>query len=253
VLLESIRAGQAGQSPWIAVSDRFLIESPNALPAAIEAAVGMDTEALARRFESLGTNREFGLIQPRLGADPLSLLRFCECTTLDLVRALVDDLNALTDPESITVSTWDGDARDYGLAVTKYNLRWRTPFSKNECGRDATPAEHAVTLGYLRRKFYEGLRTGRKIHVLKQRRPVPIEQAAALLIELERHGRATLLCVEPASGKKRPGEVELLAPGLMRGYVDRSDQRTDVEFANPTGWLVLLANAALLHGGWNLT
>ena len=56
---------------------------------------------------------------------------------------------------------------------------------------------------------------------MKQPRPISAVQAAALLLELKRHGNVSLLCVEPAPPERRPGEVELLMPGLMRGYVER--------------------------------
>jgi len=106
--------------------------------------------------------------------------------------------------------------------------------------------DHAVGLGYLRRKFYEGLDGGRKIYVLKQARSIAVAQAAALLLELNRHAPATLLCVEPASGQHRPGEVELLLPGLMRGYVSQFAPGTNVEAADAMEWLRMLANATLL-------
>ena len=84
-------------------------------------------------------------------------------------------------------------------------------------------------------------------YVLKQRQPIPMAEAAVLLIELNRHGTATLLFVSEAPHKRQPGEVELLLPGLMRGYVERFAPDTDVETADPADWLRVLANAALLR------
>ena len=49
---------------------------------------------LVRRFESLGTDHEFGVVQRKLGLDVLNLFRFCEGTLAGLVQALTDDLKA---------------------------------------------------------------------------------------------------------------------------------------------------------------
>jgi len=105
-----------------------------------------------------------------------------------------------------------------------------------------------MTLGYLRRKFFEGLRAGRKIHVISRRRAIPVGQALALLMELHRHGPATLLCVEQDA--KRAGEVDVLMPGLMRGYMAALAPDTFPPGASPEpvdtiGWWRLMANAAL--------
>jgi hypothetical protein len=83
--------------------------------------------------------------------------------------------------------------------------------------------------------------------VLKLRQPIPVAEAAVLLMELNRTGTATLLCVSEAANQRRPGEVELLLPGLMRGYVERFAPDTDVEAADPADWLRVLANATLLQ------
>ena len=66
-------------------------------------------------------------------------------------------------------------------------------------------------------------------------------------MELNRSGTATLLCVSEAPHERLPGEVELLLPGLMRGYVERFAPDTDVEAADPADWLRVLANATLLQ------
>ena len=45
---------------------------------AIEAALGMDIPTMVRRFESLGTDHEFGVVQRKLGLEVVNLFRFCE-------------------------------------------------------------------------------------------------------------------------------------------------------------------------------
>jgi hypothetical protein len=225
----------------IAISGRFLKDRGRALPTAIEAALGTDLLALLRRFESLGTDREFADVQRKLGLDVFNLFRFCEGTLTGLIAALTDDMRAAADPDQITIE------RDV-LALPAYNLRWPAFVSEIDGGREASRHANAVTLGYLRRKFYEGLQTGRKIYVLKLQRTVSVAEAAVLLVELNRSAPTALLCVTVAPQERQPGEVELLLPDLMQGYVKRMVPGMD---ADPDVWLRILANAALLQGGAN--
>jgi hypothetical protein len=240
-----LRAEQAGVLRSVAVSGQFLKDAASALPAAIEAALGTDIPTMVRRFESLGTDHEFGIVQRKLGLELVNLFRFCNGTLVDLIQALTDDLKAATNPDQVTLMV-DNAGHPF-LAASSYHLRWPAFVCENDADLETSRSTNAVTLGYLRRKFYEGLRTGRKIYVLKQRRPVPVAEAAALLMELNRSGTATLLCVSEASHDRLPGEVELMLPGLMRGYVERFAPDTDIEAADPADWLRVLANATLLQ------
>jgi hypothetical protein len=246
-------ADAARNVPSTAVSSQFLSEDAAGLPDAIEAALGLDTLALTRGFESLGDNCEFGVIQRKLGLDVVNLFRFGKNNLVDLVRALTDDLRAVADPEAITVELNDAGRPEYVASIPAYNLHWHTSSHEHEAGQPAVWRDHAASLGYLRRKFFEGLRAGRKIYVVKQQPPVPVDHALALLLELTRHGRATVLCVEPAPSGRRPGEVEMVLPGLMRGYVERFAPDEDVGSADTTDWLRVIGNAALLNRGTALS
>jgi hypothetical protein len=245
--IESLRMDQLQSSASQVASREFLTEDVATLLSTIEAALDMDPRALASRFEGLGDNREFGVVQRNLGLDVVNLFRFGDARPPDLIRALSDDLQALIDPASVTVELSESDPREYLLKSSVYNMSWHTFRYENDSDPRAVWRDHATQLGFLRRKFYDGLRAGRKIYVVKQSRPISAVQAAALLMELNRHGKATLLCVEPAPPEWRPGEVELLMPGLMRGYVERFADADDVEAADVIAWLRVLANAALLH------
>jgi hypothetical protein len=249
--IQWIRAEQAGPVRPAALSSEFLSDDGAALHEAIESALGLNVPALTRGFESLGDNCEFGIVQRKLGLEVLNIFRFCNVKLPDLVSALTDDLTAVSDPSSVTVDLNDADPREYVLTLSAYNMHWHTFSHENEVDSLALWRDHTVKLSYLRRKFYEGLRAGRKTYVIKHPERVPMGRAVALLLELNRHGRATLLCVEPASGKRRPGEVELLIPGLMRGYVERFAPEASVDLADPADWLRVLGNATLLNRGPN--
>ena len=247
----------------VTLSDRFGDATPDALAAAVETALGVDLAVLARGFESLGADQGFAHAQRALGCDMLHLFSGCECGLTALVQAMTDDLAALIDPAEIKVTTVDGSEARQSISVAKYNLCWRLPDAR---GKAMTAREVAVMFGYLRRKFFEGLRAGHKIHVLSLERGICLPRAAALLLELRRHGPATLLCVEPATEARRAGTVERVSPGLLRGYVDSAAGGEDGATCLPVPtslpaltssqvltslqvltWLQVLGNAALLH------
>ena len=159
-----------------------------------------------------------------------------------MVRALSDELSKIADPGSIVIQPRNAGRSGLDFSCSAYDFRWRLPGET-----DVDEAGVCRMLGYLRRKFLEGLRTGRKIYVSQRRRPLQLAQAAALLMELNRLGRATLLCVEQAPPDRRPGEVRLLMPDLMVGYVSHFAPPAEVEKADPADWPRMLANAASLH------
>lgn len=240
-----LRAEQAGVLRPAAVSREFLLDSAATLPGAIEAALGTDIITLLRGFESLGTDHEFGLVQSKFGLDVVNLFRCCEAGLAGLIQALTDDLQAAADPDQLTLVSDHADRPM--LSLSAYDLRWPAFVTADDGDRETCLRGNAMTLGYLRRKFYEGLRAGRKTYVLKQSRPISLAEAVVLLVELNRSGAAALLCVAEAPGGRSPGEVELLMPGLMRGYVAHFASETNGETAEPADWLRVIANAALLQ------
>jgi hypothetical protein len=71
-----------------------------------------------------------------------------------------------------------------------------------------------------------------------------------LYMALNRHHDATLLWVVPAERDRPPGTVEVLMPGLLRGYIDRfapGDNAHDLSF---DGWLRVCTNAVALTKLW---
>jgi len=87
-----------GHAAPATVARWFQSDDAAALPAATEAALGMDVVTLARGFESLGTTAEFGVAQRNLGLEVVNFFRFCDIPLPGLLRALSDDLRAATDP-----------------------------------------------------------------------------------------------------------------------------------------------------------
>jgi hypothetical protein len=134
-------------------------------------------------------------------------------------------------------------------------------------------AQQTMRLGYLRRKFYEAMRAGRKIVTISRaeprKHPIPLALAGErelreekperlrfaevqpLFLRLNECGTNTLLYLTRCSYNRRPGVVELLAPGVMRGYVDDFVILPDPDNWDHATWLRIAANAWLLDQGPN--
>jgi len=106
--------------------------------------------------------------------------------------------------------------------------------------------QESARLRFLRRKFLEELEANEKVFVYKFDAPVAEEEILPLHMALNRHGTATLLWVVPAEPDWPAGTVEVVMPGLLKGYIDRfapADNAHDLSFE---GWLRVCANAYVL-------
>jgi hypothetical protein len=76
-------------------------------------------------------------------------------------------------------------------------------------------------------------------------RDEPLSLAEALIVWqfLQRFSNNTLLYIVPSRPNKPPGLVELLAPGILRGYVSTIMVSEDLSIADHYEWLRVVANA----------
>lgn len=74
---------------------------------------------LVLQFESLGDNCELGLVQRRMGAEPLGLLRFAGAPLRNLLRAMRNRFALIDDPAHVRLQVENGE---YMVRLTKYDL-----------------------------------------------------------------------------------------------------------------------------------
>ena len=72
----------------------------------------MPTRDLMLRFESLGQNCEFGLVQRRCGSEPLGLLRFASTPLPHLLAAFEGGFEGLGGPDAIEIIPSPNEGRD---------------------------------------------------------------------------------------------------------------------------------------------
>jgi len=171
----SLRGDGLAEAPALAVSQRFVDVPTAELHARIEAELGVKAADLMRGFESLGDNCAFGLAQRKAGAEVLGLLRFANTPLRALLRGLGDSFKAALAKADIELYLHpDGNPREYMLKIARYGIRWHTLVHEPDAEAAAVERDQVIKLGFLRRKFEEGLRGGRKIYTLVRSEPQKI-------------------------------------------------------------------------------
>jgi hypothetical protein len=170
----AIRGDGLAQPPAVAVSGKFLDLPADDLRAAIQAELGITAAELMRHFESLGDNCAFGLAQRKAGAEVLGLLRFANTPLRSLLRGLSDAFRAALQKTDIELYLHPDEPREYMLRIARYGIRWHTLVHEPDADAQTVERDQVIKLGFLRRKFDEGLRAGRKIFTLVRAEPVKL-------------------------------------------------------------------------------
>ena len=204
--------------------------------------------ALMERFQSLGDNCEFGLMQRAAGAEPLGLLRFAGIPLAMVIHGLITGFEGLTDPARLSIFR-DPDA-PWGCELiirhSTYILQQHTFKYEDRDDAAAVLGAAAVKLDYERRSLFEDLEDAEKIFVVKRNDAMSLPDVLPLWSALRSHGPNTLLWVTPAGPGRLPGSVEWLGPGLMCGHIDRLAPYDDVYNISDDCWLAICRNAYAL-------
>jgi hypothetical protein len=206
---------------------------------------------LVQKFESLGHNCEFGLMQRAAGAEPLGLLRFAGISMHNLLRGLDMAFEGIDDATRLRAYTERGRlGEEYIIRDDLYSAAFHTRHLQGEIAPEALVAKFAAHLAFLRRQFQGLLEDGSKIFVLQ--RPGLRSQAEVLpLLNLLRsHGPNTLLYVtehdiapDGTTVQKQPaGTVEQERVDLFHGYIDELAPLYQAERFNLSAWLSICAN-----------
>lgn len=194
-------------------------------PVAIDTARIMAVEQiplhdLMLRFESLGQNCEFGLVQRQCQAEPLGLLRFSSTPLPRLLDALEARFDGMGAPEATSISL-GSNGREYMVTDGRFGFVYHAWVNAGEMSPEDLQRREARRVPFLVRKLLEDLEGGEKIFVFKGMGAVPEEEAFPLAMAIRRYGPNTLLFVTLADAAHRAGTVEARAPGFLVGYIDR--------------------------------
>jgi hypothetical protein len=177
-------------------------------------------QQLMLRFESLGQNCEFGLVQRRCNAEPLGLLRFASTPLPHLLAALGADFEGMGTERSVRVEM-SANGHEFMVSDTQYGLTYHAWVNAGEMEEAALHRREVRRVPMLVRKLREDLELGEKIFVFKGMEALAEEEVFPLAAALRRYGPNLLLFVTLADAAHQAGSVEMRPAGYMVGYIDR--------------------------------
>ncbi|MCQ8242171.1 tetratricopeptide repeat protein [Rhizosaccharibacter radicis] len=207
-----------GDAIWQRNAERLGTASGDAdAPSAATDAMPVGKE-LALLFEGLGDHCEFGIVQRRLGAEPIGLFRFAAISAGTLTRLLDEDLVALGDPAFLELGLTDHN--EYMLKDTRGLYHMHCFVQRGRVDEHKFLKQQTTRLGYLKRKLLEDLEAGNKIFVHKSSHErITDEAAIALHDAVERFGPNTLLVIRKADDDNAAGSVSVIRDRLLVGHV----------------------------------
>lgn len=212
----------------------------------VAAQAGITASELATRFESLGDNCEFGLVQRRCGAEVLSLLRFAYIAMPLLLRGLEERFAPIGDPAGLRVELDGADGagkpREYIVHDASYGLTYHTWQLEHETDAATLASKQPARQRFLARKLLGDLEDGEKIFVLRRNPPPRLAEALAVYAAINRIARNRLLFIDLASNQRPAGTVEEIIPGLYRGTIDRLAPDENAHDMSLECWVEILVN-----------
>ncbi len=208
----------------------------------VQRLTGLAIPDLALRFESLGHNCEFGVVQRKLGVEPMGLLRFAGIAPHNLLRGLDFGFPQADDPDMLRVFIDSEERREYMIRNLAWGFQSHTDRYVGNTTADEVKQEQVRKHQLYLRKFLETLESGEKIFVFQHPDRLSEALVLPLLATLRSYGPNALLFVRRDSTRP-PGTVEKLRPDLYMGSIDKLAPAWDVGNAKFTAWISLLANA----------
>ena len=182
------------------------------------------TRSLLLRFESLGDNCEFGLLQQRYEAEPLGLMRWTGANAEATARLFESRLEGFGEDDNIEI-----DRYSHGEYCVRDRLHGLGPFHTFVSGALADPAkfkaDHARRMRWLRDKLLGDIADGEKIFIYKSSVPMDEAELQRLHRAFRALGPAPLLVVREAEPEHPPGSVEQRGDGLLTGYLAYTSPR----------------------------
>jgi len=218
------------------------------LPAAAELTpppeADLPLNELMLRFESLGQNCEFGLVQRACGAEPLGLLRFASAPLDKLLPALHRRFAGMGQAGQVRADLTNGEYMILDKVYGFYTHAW---VKEGEKTPSEIEAREARRVPFLVRKLIEDLQAGEKLFVYHAMTALQLAQPGILASALRQYGPATLLWVDLADDAHPPGDVYWLGEGVMRAHIDRFAPGENAHDFALESWVTICQRAWGLH------
>jgi hypothetical protein len=195
---------------------------------------------LVLQFESLGDSCELGLVQRRIGVEPLGMFRFAGTPLRHLIKAMEARFEGMADPEHVRVHPLNGE---YMIKLTKYDFIYHADVKVGEADPVALHQQHTRTVRFLIAKLIADLETPEKIIVFRQNEELSANDLLDFRSALAAYGPATLLWVQATRPGHPPGTVAVIDDTLIVGYVTRLALRDNAPDFDLPSWMTMLRNA----------
>jgi hypothetical protein len=199
---------------------------------------------LMMRFESLGDNSEFGLMQRSIGSERLGLFRYASTLRLPpLVEGLQTRFEDFATPGDLQFHLLGGE----WMAVSQhYGFEFHTHRYAEQFTEDRIREPESLNLRFLSRLLLEDIEDGHKIFVRRNGlwgNAEPEEGMRDLYHSLRAIGPARLLWVTLADHDHPHGTVVRRDEGLFRGYIDNLADYAHAFDHSTASWITLLQEA----------
>jgi hypothetical protein len=229
-------------------ADAVASSTPFTIPTGATTADRAD-RALMLRFESLGLDCEFGLVQRHYGAEPLGLFRWNGIMPEPLCDALEHDFVGIGDPATTTLSYSDA-LQEYLLHEPRYGMGMHSFIrTRDPAVPDARlHAQLCRRAAFLRDKLLSDLAGAEKLLLYQFPSRLNPDLRARLVAALRRHNQANrLLLVHEAAADERPGTVSMASDGVLEGAIDHlCGRRGGWETLSTAVWRTICRNAVAL-------
>lgn len=206
-------------------------------PSLAAATADHEVRRLLAGFASIGETDLFGQVQRAAGLEPLGLLSFATIGLDALIAALDADFAGVGTLEQTRLLT---EPSGYVLEDARFGLRVATGVLPTQETATDVYARFCRRLHFLADILLRDVREGENLFVRTAGAGETPERLLHLHRALARHGGAMLLVVQPSSDPARAGQVEWLAPSVMRGWLM---PQTTLE-----AWVALCRSAEALRG-----
>ena len=198
-------------------------------------------QALVMRFEGLGDNCEFGLMQRQVGRERLSLLRYAGSReTWRLIEAVDADFEGFGTEEDLWINTFHSE---WIATSQRYGFNFHTGAHVDAMTEEQIREAESTKLTFMAVKLVEDLESCSKVFVRRVADDHPEAGIDDLYEALRRKGPATLLWITPATDERPHGTVEHVRARLFRGWHGQFAPYSSAIDYDPNAWIVLLRAA----------
>jgi hypothetical protein len=188
------------QVPLRGIFDRSLTAAPDSLLAG---------------FESLGHGAEFAVAQRFAGIEPAGLLRFASLSHTGLFDLLTNHFSHLTDPSELSLTLRNGE---YHVRIDRYGFEYQTGVWDGQALPGDLLQRERMKISFSKQQILDDLAAGQKI-LVRFDDAVSRSEIRQVFGLLKRYGPNKLLWVDTAPRPDLVGSIDMIEPGLLRGYV----------------------------------